>query len=164
MGGTGEVDVGPATPAERAAALEVWRLSTTARGRPPGPEGIARVGDKLAHPGALLVVARSGGTVVGMALAEPAVDDAGAALPGQAHVGMVFVHPEHWGHGAGRLLMDGMIAAAAGAGYPGLQLWTGEGNERAQRLYRGAGFVPSGRTKHINGVGPTMQFVRRPDA
>ncbi|MBO0867507.1 MAG: GNAT family N-acetyltransferase [Micromonosporaceae bacterium] len=142
-----------ARPADLAAALRVWRLANTARGRAPDPDRIARVRAKLTEPGALVLVAQQDGETIGMALAEPGrdTDGSGAPLPGVCHISMVFVHPDHWGRHVGQQLLDALGEQAGGRGYRMLQLWTGQANDRARRLYQRAGFQPTGRTKKHGG-------------
>ena len=137
----------PAKPAELPAARNVWRKANIARGKSPDAARIHRVDRKLADPAAVVLVALDGTVIVGMTLAEPgrAADGAGPELPELWHVSMVFVDPDHWGRRIGVVLLDELAARAGAAGKHRLQLWTGQANERAQRLYRRAGFVASGR-------------------
>lgn len=141
----------PATPTDLAAATAVWRQANIARGKVPGEERIARVHTKLTDPKALVVVALEDDAVVGMALAEPGLGDDGQGrlLPDLCHISMVFVHPDHWGKAIGGGLLTAIALAAGQAGYGVLQLWTGQANERAQRLYRRCGFELSGRSKQL---------------
>jgi ribosomal protein S18 acetylase RimI-like enzyme len=129
------------------AAVEVWRAANVARGRPPGPARIDRVRAKLAEPGAIVIVAVAGGRVRGMLLAEPGREPDGSRIAGLCHISMLFVHPGSQGNGLGGLLLDRLRTL----GHPRLQVWTGADNERAQRLYRRAGFVPTGR---VDALGP----------
>jgi ribosomal protein S18 acetylase RimI-like enzyme len=156
--------------AELPAALAVWRAANEARGKTPDAARVGRVRAKLADPAAIVVVAvdggpgsgsdggpagdgAAGGTVVGMALVEPGRGDdgAGPVLPDRWHVSMVFVDPARWGRRIGELLLGEVAAFAVAAGVRWLGLWTGAGNERARRLYRRAGFVPSGRVREHGG-------------
>ena len=127
------------------AAVEVWRAANVARGRPPGPERIERVRAKLAEPGAIVIVAVVEGRVRGMLLAEPGLEPDGSPIPGLCHLSMLFVDPGRQRNGLGRLLLDRLRTHADGLAYSRLQVWTGADNDRAQRLYRRTGFVPSGR-------------------
>jgi GNAT superfamily N-acetyltransferase len=148
-----DLTVGPAAPDELNPARDVWLRANTGRGKFPGEERIARVAQKLADPAATVVVARDGtAVVVGMALAEPGRE------PGRCHVSMVFVDPDRWGQGIGALLLGALAGLAPGQE---LQLWTGEGNERAQRLYRRCGFEPSGRRKLLSTGEPVIHLIRR---
>lgn len=144
------------------AALDVWRRANTARGKPPGPQRIARVQAKLADPAALVVVAACVGELVGMALAEPGRDRGGAGdvVSELCHISMVFVCPEHWGNRIGQLLLDAVGEQAVHQGHTLLQLWTGEGNQRALRLYDRAGFRRSGRVAHL-GSGERIVHLTR---
>jgi GNAT superfamily N-acetyltransferase len=63
---------------------------------------------------------------------------------------MVFVEPDRWGGGIGRLLLDAVSSLATDRSYKLLQLWTGEGNQRARRPYESAGFRPSGREQRLD--------------
>ncbi|SBW23091.1 arabinose efflux permease family protein [Candidatus Protofrankia californiensis] len=144
------------------AALGVWQEANTARGRPPGAQRVARVRAKLAAPDGLLLIAVAGTTVLGMVLAEPgrAQDGQGPKLDGLCHVSMVFVHPDHWGRRVGELLIGHLADQACLRGFAWLQLWTGAGNDRAQRLYRRVGFVPSGRRLRLEKGEEILHFVR----
>ncbi|MGW7484739.1 GNAT family N-acetyltransferase [Nonomuraea muscovyensis] len=64
---------------------------------------------------------------------------------------MVFVDPDLWAQGIGRQLLDAVSGLAADRGHQLLQLWPGQGNQRARRLYEGAGFRPSGRRQQLGG-------------
>jgi len=117
------------------------------RGATRGAAGGAQAGVKLADPAALVVIAMDGTELVGMALAEAGRADDGASLPlpARCSISMVFVHPHHRGKAIGHDLLTAIDTYAAGQGIGRLQLWTGEHNERAQRLYRRAGVEPTGR-------------------
>jgi len=99
-------------PADHEAAIGVWRAANIARLLPPSVERVARIWEKLADPGACLVIGHPSASrdVLAMALAEPgrAQDGAGAVIPGGGHVSMVFVHPDMWGRGVGRQLLQGL--------------------------------------------------------
>ncbi len=128
---------------DHAAAVRVWQTANTARGRAPGPERVERVRAKLADPAATVIVAGADRCVRGMLLAEPGRerDGLGPPVPELCHISMVFVHPEAQGRGIGRLLLEHAVRLC----HPRLQVWTGVFNDRARRLYRSAGFTPSGR-------------------
>jgi ribosomal protein S18 acetylase RimI-like enzyme len=153
----------PAGLSDLAAAAAVWEQANVARDKAPGTERIARVKAKLADPGAVVIVAEEGSEVVGMALAEPGLadDGVGSSLPELCHISMVFVHPGHWGKAIGAELLTAIAAAAEERGHSTLQLWTGQNNERAQRLYRRCGFSPTGRTKQLD-TGELVLHLARP--
>jgi ribosomal protein S18 acetylase RimI-like enzyme len=151
-----------ARPADLDAAVRVWQLANAARGKVPDENRSARVRVKLTETDALAVLAARAGEVVGMALAEPGRDDdgAGAPLPHLCHISMVFVHPHHWGRYIGQQLLDAIAERAARRGHLVLQLWTGQTNDRAQRLYQRAGFRPTGHTKCLPTGLPIIQLTR----
>jgi ribosomal protein S18 acetylase RimI-like enzyme len=143
------VRAGEAADAE--AAVAVWKLANTARrgGAPVPAPHEERVRAYLAKGDSLLAVADATGGLVGMALGMQALDDDGAGppLPGRCHISMVFVHPDWWGQGVGKMLMRYLLHAGRDRGYLSYQLWTHAANHRAQRLYEGLGFRRSGREK-----------------
>jgi predicted GNAT family N-acyltransferase len=53
-------------------------------------------------------------------------------------------HPSSWGSGAGRLLIERAAVSLREFGFPHALLWVLEGNERAERFYRTAGWVRDG--------------------
>jgi GNAT superfamily N-acetyltransferase len=152
-------------PADHEAAIGVWRAANIARLLPPSVERVARVWEKLADPGACLVVGRSDASrdVLAMALAEPgrAQDGAGAVIPGYGHVSMVFVHPDMWGQGVGRQLLQGLHERASERGWGRTTLWTRASNARARRLYQSQGYQASGHTTTLGDGGPILQLERQ---
>jgi GNAT superfamily N-acetyltransferase len=130
-------------PADHEAAIGVWRAANIARLLPPSVERVARIWEKLADPGACLVIGHPSASrdVLAMALAEPgrAQDGAGAVIPGYGHVSMVFVHPNMWGRGVGRQLLQGLHERASERGWSRMTLWTRASHARARRLYQSQG-------------------------
>jgi GNAT superfamily N-acetyltransferase len=88
-----------------------------------------------------------------MACAEPLRGEggAGAAISGGCFLNLLFVLPERWGEGIGGAILDAALAEGKRRNYSRIHLWTDEGNERSQRLYRSRGFSPTGRTEHGEG-------------
>ncbi|MGH8892079.1 MAG: GNAT family N-acetyltransferase [Actinomycetes bacterium] len=152
------------TESDFEAAVAVWRESDMARRGGPPPPGIEEtVRSRLGVAGTWLSVAEVGDRVVGVTFAQAARadDGAGEEVPGLCHLSMVFVLPDHWGHGVGRLLVDATLEQAVARGYRRIQLWTHEGNGRSQRLYRGRGFRREGRVKDADyGGGRIGLWVR----
>jgi GNAT superfamily N-acetyltransferase len=60
-----------------------------------------------------------------------------------AEVESVHVHPDHRGHGIGRILMGAAIEQARALGCYRLQLTSNNERLRAHRFYEGLGFAPS---------------------
>jgi GNAT superfamily N-acetyltransferase len=70
-------------------------------------------------------------------------------------VGAIYVDPDSWGIGAGRLLMEAALDRLTGHGYAEIRLWVLEANDAARGFYAHLGFQP-------DGVRSTFP-VRRPD-
>jgi ribosomal protein S18 acetylase RimI-like enzyme len=102
--------------------------------------------------------------LVGMALGMQALDDdgAGPGLRSLCHVSVVFVHPDRWGQGIGKVLMRRLLAEASDRGFVRYQLWTHADNQRAQRLYEGLGFRRSGRAKDDDLGERIVHYTLRP--
>ncbi|MHB8188758.1 MAG: GNAT family N-acetyltransferase [Dermatophilaceae bacterium] len=132
---------------------------------PPSAERVARIWEKLADPGTCLVIGHPDPSrdVLAMALAEPgrAQDGAGAVIPGYGHVSMVFVHPDMWGRGLGRQLLQGLHERASDKGWGRTTLWTRASNVRARRLYEGQGYRTSGHETTLGDGDPIFQFERQ---
>lgn len=157
--------VGLATPSDREALLAVWRAAILARrrGRAVPADVEARVRQNLAAPEAMAVMAREGERVVGMALGLPgrADDGAGETIAGLCHVASVYVLPERWGLGLGRVLLEELLRAARRRGYVRAQLWTQADNGRALALYRRLGFALTGREKVDGDLGDRILHLER---
>ena len=152
-------------PADHEAAIGVWRAANIARLLPPSVERVARIWEKLADPGACLVIGHPGASrdVLAMALAEPgrAQDGAGAVIPGYGHVSMVFVHPDMWGRGVGRQLLQGLHECASERGWSRTTLWTRASNTRRFPPVPRPG-IPSLRPRDQLGDGDLiLQLVRQ---
>jgi len=81
--------------------------------------------------------------------------DGGSLDRSVGEVGAIYVDPDRWGTGAGRLLMDAALDRLAGHGYPEVRLWVLEANHAARGFYAHLGFHPDG--------GRASFPVRRPD-
>lgn len=97
---------------------------------------------KAESPCEVSLLAEVGGVVAGTA----GVDRIGRAekLRHRASFG-ISIDKAWWGRGIGRALTEACIECAAAAGYLQLELEVVADNERALRLYRGAGFREYGR-------------------
>jgi GNAT superfamily N-acetyltransferase len=100
------------------------------------------------------LVAVDGERIVGYVYFGPYRD--GEALDlSIGEVGAIYVDPDTWGTGAGRLLMEGALERLAGSGYPEVRLWVLEANDAARGFYAHLGFQPDGARSTFP--------VRRPD-
>lgn len=113
----------------------------------PGPgteHGYGRyLVSQLGRDGALVLVAEAGGAVVGYAYAALEGPD-WMALRGAAGVlHDIVVDETRRGEGAGRRLLEAVLAALAARGAPRVVLSTAAKNVAAQRLFEEAGFRPT---------------------
>jgi GNAT superfamily N-acetyltransferase len=100
--------------------------------------------------GGTLVATRDEG-IVGFASFVPSRDkdlDPATVVDLQA----MYVHPDRWRGGVGRLLMDVAVDTFAEAGYAEAALWVLDGNERAERFYLATGGRPDG-TRQAHPIG-----------
>lgn len=152
-------------PADHEAAVRVWHAANVARLLSPILERVARIWQKLAESQACFVIGHlvADTDVVAMALTEPgrAEHGAGAVIPDYGHVSMVFVHPDMWGRGVGRQLLQGLHERASERGWSRTTLWTRSSNARARRLYEGQGYRRSGQERTLGSGDPILQLERQ---
>ena len=92
-------------------------------------------------PGWTTFVADEDGAVLAFVSVGPSRDERGL---GELYA--IYVHPDSWGTGAGRALMErGELELSAV--YPEATLWVLEDNPRARSFYEAAGWAPDGATK-----------------
>ena len=101
-------------------------------------------------------VAVQGGAIVGW-VSGGRCRDADRPGPGQGEVYAIYVLPEWWGRGAGRLLMAHAVRALAEAGCRDITLWVLEANQQARRFYAAAGFRPDGARQQLDLGGPVTE-------
>jgi ribosomal protein S18 acetylase RimI-like enzyme len=107
--------------------------------------------------GRTALVAEHGDRIVGFAMAGEQHD----GPDGSGEIYAIYVDPDHWGTGAGRLLMDTAVAHLTATGPRPVVLWALDGNARADRFYRRYGFVADGATgSHPVAVGPDVPMIR----
>jgi GNAT superfamily N-acetyltransferase len=138
-------------PADIGSAVDVYIRSNLARRKGIWPNQAARVeavSHRLADSQGWFFLAEDGGDPAGLVAVVPLLGDDGEdPIPGGWFVSLLFVVPERWGEGIGGALLDAALKEATRRGGSQIRLWTDEhDNERAHRLYRSRGFVPSGRT------------------
>jgi GNAT superfamily N-acetyltransferase len=86
----------------------------------------------------------------------PLTADGLAGLVGELYA--LYVTPDWWSTGTGRALMDHVLTALRGEGYPRVVLWVLADNKRARRFYERAGFTPDGGTNVITGLGGVLEI------
>jgi ribosomal protein S18 acetylase RimI-like enzyme len=98
------------------------------------------------RPGVLLVAERDG-AVVGFVEFGPYGlygDGDGDETTGEVYA--IYVHPDHWGQGAGRALMEAAVDRLGADGRRPVRLWVFDANEPTRRFYERCGFVADGAT------------------
>jgi ribosomal protein S18 acetylase RimI-like enzyme len=97
-------------------------------------------GDRGPHR-PLTTVATEHGEICGFATTGPSRD---ADRVGSGELYALYVDPASWNLGVGRALMSDARERLANAGFADAYLWVLEGNTRAERFYRLAGWTPEG--------------------
>lgn len=144
---------------EIGAAVTVWQAANPDS---TVPEHAGSLRGWARDAGALLLVAESGGRVVGMVLLLPGRDEDGAGdlVPGLRHLTGLAVRPESQRSGIGSALLDTALREAADREATRVTLWTAEDNAAAQRLFVSRGFAPTGRSAR-DGAGTVMLHFER---
>lgn len=95
--------------------------------------------------------------IIGFANAAPS-RDADTSLVGE--IPAIYVHPDRWGSGAGRALMESARVWLVGAGFRTATLWVLADNVRAREFYEADGWRPDGTVKHDESRGFPVVEVR----
>jgi ribosomal protein S18 acetylase RimI-like enzyme len=106
--------------------------------------------------GTATFVVEDGGEVVGFASVGASTDE-GAGQEGELYA--IYLHPTRWGRGIGRALLQRAEESMRSSGFRGAILWVLEGNDRASRFYRAAGWQEDG-SKIDEFQGATVTEVR----
>ena len=101
-------------------------------------------------PRSATLVATDAGEVVGFAGVGPPLD--GEPEPGEGWLYTLYLLPDRWGRGLGRLLHDAAVARLGALGFTTASLWVLDGNDRAIGFYRRAGWAADGAAR--TDVGP----------
>lgn len=100
-------------------------------------EGLGRA----PRPGSATFVVEDAGQVVGFASVGAAPDAEGEP---EGELYAIYLHPDCWGRGIGRALLQRAEESLRGSGFRSAILWVLEGNERGERFYRSAGWERDG--------------------
>jgi len=93
-----------------------------------------------------LALRDAAGAVIGFVTVSGSRDpDADPQVMGE--VKAIYVLPERWGEGGGRLLMEAGLRKLADAGFHAATLWVLEANRQARRFYEAGGWRPDGAAK-----------------
>jgi len=96
------------------------------------------------RPGSATFVALVEDEIVGFATVGASYSEDGT---GELYA--IYVEPSSWGNGAGRALIERSEASLRESGFPEALLWVLEGNERAERFYRAAGWQRDGEKEDV---------------
>jgi GNAT superfamily N-acetyltransferase len=110
------------------------------------------------------LVAVEADTVLGFVTHSPARDEDAA---GQGEICALYVEPDCWGRGIGRMLAAAARSDLYGLGFRKAVLWVAAGNARAEQFYRSDGWTPDGlhRAKPVWSVTvDTVRYSRLLDA
>jgi GNAT superfamily N-acetyltransferase len=124
-----------ALPRERLAALSVEERAEMWRGQPP-------------------LVAEIDGEIVGFASVGPSRDEDAGELYA------IYVHPDKWGTGVGRALIEAGEERLRELGHEHALLWVLDDNPRARRFYEVAGWSPDGTARDVELFGFELTEVR----
>jgi GNAT superfamily N-acetyltransferase len=120
------------------------------------PEWRAEI-DRAGERGVTVAVVEDAGALVGYTRYGPARDD--DLDPARAaEVYGFYLHPDHWGRGAGRALMEHVKHDLRRRGFEVATLWVVQVNPRAQSFYRALGFAPDGRDDKLCIGAPEFRY------
>jgi len=119
----------------------------------------AQVWQQILADGEDAWVAEEGGRIVGWISAAASRD--ADARPFTGEIWAVYVAPDHWRSGIGRLLCADAEQRLATQGMVEVTLWLLRDNERALRFYQSMGFaVDPGAEKTITRAGAELREIR----
>jgi ribosomal protein S18 acetylase RimI-like enzyme len=106
-----------------------------------------------------VLVADASGTLLGFVGYSPSRDrDADPARVGEIEA--IYLLPNAWGKGVGRLLMDAALGRLAEARFDRVTLWVLDSNVRARRFYEAGGWLADGARKIEDSRGFPVAQVR----
>ena len=106
-----------------------------------------------------VLVADASGTLLGFVGYSPSRDgDADPARVGE--IDAIYLLPNAWGKGVGRLLMDAALGRLAEARFDRVTLWVLDSNVRARRFYDAGGWLADGARKIEDSRGFPVAQVR----
>ena len=142
------VDDAPALARTTQIGFESYRAWTPRGWRPPDHRLELRgIRERLRRDDAwCLIAVAPGGEPAGHVafLAATEREPPRAAIPGRAHLWMLFLRPPWWGTGLATRLHGLALAEAARRGYETMQLYTPTGQARARAFYEREGWTVDG--------------------
>jgi ribosomal protein S18 acetylase RimI-like enzyme len=120
--------------------------------------GIGRFRETITNQSEIIYVAEDGNGIIGFLSLGPCRDPgADRATTGELYA--LYLIPEYWRKGIGRIMWYQAVRLLVSGGYSHAVLWVFEGNERARMFYEAMGFVADGTTKIVN-LGAPANAVR----
>jgi ribosomal protein S18 acetylase RimI-like enzyme len=98
----------------------------------------ARFVEMLRNPALCIHAAVADHGVVGFCVFGSSRD--ADAAPWTAEIDGLYVHPDHWRRGVGRLMVDSALEVVRKKSFEALTLWTLESSAQARRFYERIGF------------------------
>ena len=129
---------------------------------PIGPDRSGRVelwSQWLSDPDIVSIVGEVSGDIVGFCTIRASGDDDADATV-VAEMPTLYVSPEAWGRGHGRVLCQDALRRAREGGFEVLTLWVLEMNTRARRFYSAFGFTLDAASKTVEGTSEGLIALR----
>ena len=130
----------PITPRNRALRVATW-------------------GEWLTDPAVVVLVGTLDERVVGLCTIRASEDD-GLDPMAVAEMPTLYVHPQVWHRGYGRMLCTEAVGRARGRGFATLTLWVVESNARARAFYTRFGFSEDGSRKVVLESPSSVEAIR----
>lgn len=96
-------------------------------------------------PGVRIFIAEDSNGIIGFSDCGPNRDEVDNKKHGELYA--IYVFPEHWRRGIGKLLINQITKQLKDEGYEYATLWVLEGNSRARKFYEVNGWKFDGRVK-----------------
>lgn len=113
----------------------------------------------LERPGRESLILLDGGKIVGAAGCSASRTP---ELSGWGEINSLYLLPEYWGRGCGKLLFSAVMELLESMGYQNLFLWVLEGNQRARAFYQRMGFRPDATYQDVEiGGMPVREILHR---
>ena len=123
-------------------------------------EGVFREAAEAPSEQGSLFVAEEDGKVVGFVWAGPTQDEDAKDRGVIGEIWSMYVHPSHWGEGAGKVLQSRAMEDLKEHGFREAILWVLDSNERTRRWYERQGWHPDGATKRDDRADFVLNEVR----
>lgn len=108
----------------------------------PDPVSYYDIGELIDRDDAVVVVAETGGQIIGSAYAKKRPSLHYVQSDYQAYLGFMYVSPGHRGKGINKIILSDLLVWAREHDLPEVHLTVYPGNEPAIRAYEKAGFKP----------------------